>query len=90
MSVKKPIAKQEPLALANKYFKTIEQMSLISGIGENTLRLLIENGEIDYIPIGNRRLIPDTAIWDWYKRNKVTAIVATESEDGLCQSIVAR
>lgn len=90
MSVKKSITKPEPHALTNKYFKTIEQMSLISGIGENTLRLLIENGEIDYIPIGNRRLIADTAIWDWYERNKVIAVVAIESEDGLCQSITAR
>jgi hypothetical protein len=90
MAVKKSIAKPESHTLANKYFKTIEQMSLISGIGENTLRLLIENGEIDYIPIGNRRLIADSAIWDWYERNKVTAIVSTESEDGLCRSIAAR
>ena len=90
MAVKKPTAKPEPRALTNKYFKTIEQMSLISGIGENTLRLFIENGEIDYIPVGNRRLIADTAIWDWYERNKTTATVTTESEDRLCQSIAAR
>lgn len=90
MAVKKLISKPEPQALANKYFKTIEQMSLISGIGENTLRLLIENGEIDYISIGNHRLIADTAIWDWYERNKVAAVVAKESEDRLCQSITAR
>ena len=90
MAVKKSIAKPEPQALVNKYFKTIEQMSLISGIGENTLRLLLENGEIDYIPVGNRRLIADTAIWDWYERNKVNAIADMESEDRLCQSITAR
>lgn len=60
------------------------------GIGENTLRLLIENGEIDYIPIGNRRLIADTAIWDWYERKKITATVTIESEGELCQSIAAK
>lgn len=72
-----------------KYFKTIEEMSMVSGIGEKTLRILVENGEIDYIAIGNRRLITDSAIWDWYDRNKVAAILA-EREDELCQSIAAR
>jgi len=51
--------------------KTVEQMSLISGIGENKLRELIEKGEIEYIQNGNRRLLEDSAIWDWYNRNKV-------------------
>lgn len=90
MAVKKTLVKQVPKDMVNKYFKTIEQMSQISGIGENTLRLLIDNGEIDYIPIGNRRLIADKAIWDWYERNKFTANVAAESEDELCQSIAVR
>ena len=52
--------------------KTVEQMSRISGIGENKLRELMDNGELEYIPNGNRRLIADTAIWDWYNRAKVT------------------
>ena len=34
--------------------KTVEQMSKVSGIGENKLR----------------ELIADTAIWDWYERAK--------------------
>ena len=51
--------------------KTIEQMSHISGIGENRLRELIDNGEIEYIQNGNRRLLADQAIWDWYERNRV-------------------
>ena len=43
--------------------KTVEQMSKYSGIGINKLRELINNGEI-----GNRCLLADRAIWDWYDR----------------------
>jgi len=51
--------------------KTVEQMRLISGIGENKLRELMDKGEIEYVQNGNRRLLEDSAIWDWYNRNKV-------------------
>ena len=50
--------------------KTVEQMSKVSGIGENKLRELMDNGELEYVQNGNRRLIADTAIWDWYERAK--------------------
>ena len=50
--------------------KTVEQMSKVSGIGENKLRELMDSGELEYIQNGNRRLIADTAIWDWYERAK--------------------
>lgn len=50
--------------------KTVEQMSKISGIGENKLRELMDSGELEYIQNGNRRLIADSAIWDWYERAK--------------------
>ena len=53
--------------------KTVEQMSKISGIGENKLRELMDNGELEYIQNGNRRLIADAAIWDWYQRAKIAA-----------------
>lgn len=45
-------------------------MSKVSGIGENKLRELMDNGELEYVQNGNRRLIADTAIWDWYERAK--------------------
>jgi len=51
--------------------KTVEQMSRISGIGENKLRDLMDNRELEYIQNGNRRLIADSAIWDWYSRAKI-------------------
>ena len=47
--------------------KTVEQMSRISGIGENKLRELMDSGELEYIQNGNRRLLADVAIWDWWK-----------------------
>ena len=50
--------------------KTVEQMSKVSGIGENKLRELMDSGELEYIQNGNRRLIADAAIWDWYERAK--------------------
>jgi excisionase family DNA binding protein len=54
--------------------KTIEQMSRISGIGENKLRDLIKNGELEYIQNGNKRLIADSAIWNWYERAKISRV----------------
>lgn len=52
--------------------KTVEQMSKISGLGENKLRELMDSGEIEYVQNGNRRLLADSAIWDWYERHKIT------------------
>jgi excisionase family DNA binding protein len=51
--------------------KTVEQMSRVSGIGENKLRELMDNRKIEFVQNGNRRLLADAAIWDWYERNKV-------------------
>ena len=70
------MAKKETTSLAAPLLpmlKTVEQMSKISGIGENKLRELMDNGELEYVQNGNRRLIADAAIWDWYDRAKVTA-----------------
>ena len=60
--------------------KTVEQMSKISGIGENKLRELMDSGELEYIQNGNRRLIADAAIWDWYERAKRKANPRHERE----------
>ena len=51
----------------------LRKISKISGIGENKLRELMDKGEIEYVQNGNRRLIAESAIWDWYNRNKVPA-----------------
>ena len=50
--------------------KTVELMSKVSGLGENKLRKLMEDGELEYVQNGNRRLIADRAIWNWYERTK--------------------
>ena len=44
-----------------------------SGIGENKLRQLMADGELEFIQNGNRRLISDQAIWDYYNRAKTPA-----------------
>ena len=70
------MAKKETASPAIPIFpmlKTVEQMSKISGIGENKLRELMDSGELEYIQNGNRRLIADAAIWDWYHRAKTAA-----------------
>lgn len=54
-------------------FKTPETMAKYSGIGENTLRTLIHDKKIDYIQVGNRKLLTDQALWDWYENNKIRA-----------------
>ena len=53
--------------------KTVEQMAVVSGIGENRLRQLMDNGELEFIQNGNRRLISEQAIWDYYNRAKTPA-----------------
>ena len=58
--------------------KTVEQMSKISGIGENKLRELMENRELEYVQNGNRRLIADEAIWKWYEQAKTPALAVLE------------
>ena len=55
--------------------KTVEQMSKISGIGENRLRQLMDSHELEYVQNGNRRLLTDEAIWDCYHRTKCPAVV---------------
>ena len=67
------MARKKETADALPMLKTVEQMSRISGIGENKLRELMDSGELEYVQNGNRRLIADTAIWDWYNRVKTTA-----------------
>lgn len=62
----------QQLDLVTPMLKTVEQMSGLSGLGENKLRDLMDKGEIEYIQNGNRRLLADSAIWDWYNRNKVS------------------
>ena len=58
-----------------------EEKRTASGIGESKLRELMDNGELEYVQNGNRRLIADTAIWDWYERAK-TAVKPPAEQGG--------
>jgi len=56
---------------ASQMFKTVEKMASVCGIGVNKLRDMINNYEIEHVVIGNRKLLTERAVWDWYERNKV-------------------
>jgi excisionase family DNA binding protein len=58
--------------------KSVEQMSHVSGIGENKLRELMDSGELEYVQNGNRRLIADAAIWKWYEGAKIIGAALVE------------
>jgi excisionase family DNA binding protein len=58
--------------------KSVEQMSRVSGIGENKLRELMDSGKLEYVQNGNRRLIADAAIWKWYEDAKIICAVTFE------------
>ena len=60
--------------------KTVEQMSKISGIGENKLRELMENRELEYVQNGNRRLIADEAIWNGTSRQRRLLLLCPGNE----------
>ena len=48
-------------------------MARVSGIGEATLRSLMAQGEIEYLQIGNHRLLSVNAIWAYYETHKTPA-----------------
>ena len=54
-------------------FLTLSQAAAVSGIGVNKLRQLADDGELDYIPIGNRKLVTLDGLMAWYESNKVCA-----------------
>ena len=65
MSTKK---EQKPVP----FFMTAEQAAEVSGIGENRLRALMDERKLDFLPVGNRRLITREALYEYYERNKVS------------------
>lgn len=68
-------------------FLTVEQMACRSGIGENTLRNMMESRQLEYIQIGKKKLIAEEAVWEWYQRNKVTA-EETSLNNPFCVKVV--
>jgi len=61
---------KKPVSRGNTMLMTAKQMSVVSGIGENTLRRLMECGNLEYLQIGSHRLLCQNAIWDYYERHK--------------------
>lgn len=54
-------------------FLTAEQAGRASGLGVNRIRQLMEDGRLEYLPVGNRKLTTVKALLDYYQREKVSA-----------------
>lgn len=65
--MQKAVSTQYPL------FLTPEQASKVSGIGVNRIRQLMEEKQIEYLPVGKRRVTTIQALLDYYERAKVHA-----------------
>lgn len=52
---------------------TAKEMAKICGIGENTLRRLMDERQIEYLQVGSHRLLTEAAIMDYYRRSKTPA-----------------
>lgn len=55
-------------------FLTPEQAAKISGLGVNRVRQLMDEGQLEYLPVGNRRLTTVQALLDYYARAKVSPV----------------
>lgn len=69
--------------ISEKMLLTAKEMSKVSGIGENTLRHLMDIGELEYIQVGSHRRIRREAIWDYYNRHKTSTVTPFERFNGL-------
>lgn len=56
-------------------FLTPEQASRRSGLGVNRIRQLMDEGKLEYLPVGNRRLTTVQALLDYYHQTKTTVTV---------------
>lgn len=54
-------------------FLTPEQASKLSGLGVNRVRQLMDDHQLEYLPVGNRRLTTAAALLDYYQRAKISA-----------------
>ena len=55
-------------------FLTPEQASKVSGIAVNRIRQLMDEGQLEYLPVGNRRRTTVQALLDYYDRAKVPIV----------------
>ena len=66
-----------------------ELMAKVSGIGEATLRTLMAQGEIEYLQIGNHRLLSVNAIWAYYETHKTPSKPAIKARFDAIQKMNA-
>lgn len=52
-------------------FLTPEQAAKASGLGVNRIRQMMDQGKLEYLPVGNRRLTTIQALESYYQRFKV-------------------
>ena len=64
-------------------------MAKVSGIGEATLRTLMAQGEIEYLQIGNHRLLSVNAIWAYYETHKTPSKPAIKARFDAIQKMNA-
>ena len=68
------IKKNTTPALPTPLLVTAKELARISGIGENKIRQLMDEGELEYLTIGKHRLLRPEAILDYYERHKAPVL----------------
>ena len=61
----------KPQSVETPLFLTPEQASKKSGLGVNRIRQLMDEGQLEYLPVGNRKLTTIKALKNYYKRAKI-------------------
>ena len=62
--------KKNAVAMPMPLLVTAKELARLSGIGENTIRRLMDEGELEFLFVGNHRLLRVEAILDYYERHK--------------------
>lgn len=62
--------KKNAIAMPMPLLVTAKELARLSGIGENTIRRLMDEGELEFLFVGNHRLLRMEAILDYYERHK--------------------
>ena len=77
-------AKQKtPQAVRNPFepmLKTVEQMAVVSGIGENRLRQLMDNGELEFIQNGDPGKVCKQRVLIWRSAREKSKTSETAKE----------
>lgn len=62
--------KKNAITMPMPLLVTAKELARLSGIGENTIRRLMDEGELEFLFVGNHRLLRVEAILDYYERHK--------------------